>query len=46
MKKNIIIVILAILVLGMCGYLVYDKVLDDNKSLKDNQEKKKKRNMI
>ena len=30
MKKNIFIIILAILVLGLGGYLVYDKVLDKN----------------
>ena len=28
MKKNIVIIILSILVLGLGGYLVYDKVLE------------------
>ena len=35
MKKNVIIVILVILVLGMGGYLVYDKVIDKDVENKD-----------
>lgn len=30
MKKNIVIIMLTVLVLGLCGYLVYDKVLSNN----------------
>lgn len=37
MKKNIVIIILCILLLGVSGYLVYDKVLSNKKE--DNQNK-------
>jgi len=36
--KNVIITILAILVLGLGGYLVYDKVVNNNKSEVSNNE--------
>ena len=36
-KKNIIIVILSILVVGLSGYIVYDKVFSDNDNAEDNQ---------
>lgn len=41
MKKNIIIVLLMILSLGLCGYIVYDKVANDtaNKENVNNNNK-------
>lgn len=39
MKKNIIIIILAILVLGLGGYLVYDKIIDKDVKEKVEEEK-------
>ena len=40
MKKNVVIVILLILVLGMGGYLVYDKVIDKDVDKKENNTEK------
>ena len=40
MKKNIVIIILTILVLGLGGYLVYDKVIDkEETSIKEEIQK-------
>ena len=41
-KKNIIIVILSILVVGLSGYIVYDKVFSDN----DKDDKKLSNNQV
>ena len=41
-KKNIIIVILSILVVGLSSYIVYDKVFSDN----DNDDKKLSNNQV
>ena len=35
--KNILIVILVILVLGLSGYIVYDKVINDNNDKDDDK---------
>ena len=49
MKKNVVIIILAILVLSLSGYVVYDKVINnsnpkvkDDESLTDNKESNKR----
>lgn len=41
MKKNLVIIILGVLVLGMGGYLVYDKVLDKDVKEESKEEKLK-----
>ena len=47
MKKNIVIVILSVVILGLGGYLVYDKVIDkdeksiSNEEIKEGQQEKK-----
>lgn len=38
MKKNIIIVILAIMVIGLSGYIVYDKILNKSEKQENNSE--------
>lgn len=48
MKKNIFIIILVLLVIGLGGYLIYDKIIDDdsNNKISDVEDKEETKNNL